>query len=266
MQRSNVMTKMTHNDQTRVAAPVWDRTTRWFHWINFLCVLALTVLGLTILNEKSFGVSAEGKVLLKTLHVYVGYVFAINIAWRIVWAFIGNRHARWRAFLPLGHGYGSALREYVRGFVRGKAPSYLGHNPLARIMVSFLLLVLATQAITGLVLAGTDLYKPPFGGVFAEWVTAGDPEKLAQLAPGSKEFVDPDAYGEMRSFRGPFIKTHLYAFYVLMAAVLLHVIGVVVTEVREINALVSAMISGEKVLSGSAVDEGGEPAEKRNDP
>lgn len=260
------MTLATHNAQKRVAAPVWDRTTRWFHWINFFCVLALSVLGLAILNEKLFGVSAGGKVLLKTLHVYVGYVFAINIAWRIVWAFIGNRHARWRAFLPLGQDYGVALREYVRGFVRGKAPSYLGHNPLARIMVSLLLLVLVTQAITGLVLAGTDLYKPPLGGVFAEWVTAGDPDKLAQLAPGSKEFVDPVAYDEMRSFRGPFIKTHLYAFYVLMAAVLLHVIGVVVTEVREKNALVSAMISGEKVLSGSAVDEGGKPAEKRNDP
>tara|TARA_R110002096_G_scaffold161007_3_gene327354 strand:- start:3878 stop:4660 length:783 start_codon:yes stop_codon:yes gene_type:complete len=259
------MTGITHSVKSRVAAPVWDRTTRWFHWINVLCVLALSVLGLAILNEKSFGVSAEGKVLLKTLHVYVGYVFAINIAWRIVWAFIGNRHARWRAILPLGRGYGSALREYVRSFVRGKPPSYLGHNPLGRIMVSLLLIFLATQAITGLVLAGTDLYKAPFGGVFAEWVTAGDPDKLAQLAPGSKEFVDPAAYAEMRSFRGPFIKTHLYVFYALMTAVLLHIVGVVVTEVREKNALVSAMFSGEKMLSDAAVDAVGETTEIRKD-
>ena len=62
-----------------VAYKVWDRTTRWFHWINVLCVICLAMLGLAILNEKSFGVSAEGKILLKTLHVYVGYVFAINL-------------------------------------------------------------------------------------------------------------------------------------------------------------------------------------------
>lgn len=63
-----------------VAYKVWDRTTRWFHWINVLGVLGLAVLGLAILNEKIFGASAEGKVVLKTLHTYVGYVFAANLA------------------------------------------------------------------------------------------------------------------------------------------------------------------------------------------
>jgi cytochrome b len=136
---------------------VWDRTTRLFHWINFVCVLALAILGLAILNEKAFGVSSEGKILLKTLHVYVGYIFAVNLVWRVVCAFVGGTRARWRAMLPFGHDYVGALRQYVRGFLRGEAPSYLGHNPLGRLMVSLLILVLLTQAITGLVLAGTDL-------------------------------------------------------------------------------------------------------------
>ncbi len=111
------MLDKTTASMNRVATPVWDRTTRWFHWINVLCVLALAALGLAILNEKAFGVSAEGKVLLKTLHVYVGYVLAANLAWRLVWAFIGGQHARWKSFLPFGQGYASALRAYVGGFV-----------------------------------------------------------------------------------------------------------------------------------------------------
>lgn len=240
---------------------VWDRTTRLFHWINVVCVLSLAILGLAILNEKAFGVSSEGKILLKTLHVYAGYVFAVNLAWRVVWAFAGGAHARWRAMLPLGPHYVVALRRYLRGFFRGEAPIYLGHNPMGRLVVSLLILLLMTQAITGLVLAGTDLYKPPFGHAIAEWVTAGDSEKLAMLTPGSKEFVDQDAYAEMRSFRSPIINTHLYAFYLLMAVALLHIVGVVVTELREKNGLISAMFTGEKVLSKAPVDT--DPADSR---
>ncbi len=256
------MHNQSNTSKNRVAYPVWDRTTRWFHWVNVLCVLALAALGLAILNEKAFGVSAEGKVLLKTLHVYVGYVLAANLVWRLIWAFFGGQHARWKSLLPLGRGYASELRLYIRGLVNGNAPSYLGHNPLGRLMVSLLFLLLVTQAATGLILAGTDLYKPPFGGAIAEWVTAGDPEKLSQLKPGSKEYVDPAAYDDMRSFRKPIITTHLYSFYVLMAAIFLHILGVVVTEVREKNGLTSAMFSGEKVLSEPPVDVRSAPSKK----
>ncbi|MCB1683895.1 MAG: cytochrome b/b6 domain-containing protein [Pseudomonadales bacterium] len=236
------------------AYPVWDISTRWFHWINFICVLGLSVLGLAILNEKSFGVSAEGKILLKTLHTYVGYAFAANLVWRLVWAFIGSTHARWQAVLPIGSGYISELRQYLRGFLSGNTSGYVGHNPLSRLMVSLLLLILVSQSLTGLVLAGTDLYMPPFGSLIADWVTDGDPDRLAQLVPGTKEHVDPTSYDDMRSFRSPIITTHLYGFYLLMFAVFLHITGVVVTEIRERNGLISALFTGEKVLSKTPVD------------
>ena len=74
--------------------PVWDAGTRWFHWINALCVIALAVVGLVILNAKALDISNPGKVTLKTVHVWIGYVFALNFLWRIVWAFLGNRYAR----------------------------------------------------------------------------------------------------------------------------------------------------------------------------
>lgn len=245
----------TTKSETRLTAhPVWDRTTRVFHWINALCVLALAVFGLAILNAKTFGVSADGKILLKTLHSYVGYVFAINLSWRLVWAFIGNPHARWSAILPGRHGFGAALKAHLRGLFTQDAPVYLGHNPLGRLMVSGLLLLLLTQALTGLILAGTDLYQPPFGGAIAQWVTNGDAEKLANLTPGSKAFVDAVAYDDMRAFRKPIVTIHLYAFYVLMVAILLHVIGVIVAEVRERSGIISAMVTGDKVLRDKPSD------------
>jgi len=67
---------------------VWDRPVRIFHWLNVLCVLGLIAIGVTILNAKELGISTDGKILLKTWHVYFGYVFVINLIIRIIWGFI----------------------------------------------------------------------------------------------------------------------------------------------------------------------------------
>ena len=235
---------------------VWDRTTRLFHWINVICITGLVCAGVVILNDKALGVSNDGKVLLKTVHVYIGYVFALNLVWRLVWGFLGNKYSRWKAILPFGKGYLRSLNEYVAGMKSGMPPLYLGHNPLGKLMVAFLFLLLSMQATTGLVLAGTDLYLPPFGHEIAEWVTGSGEEhdKIKNLKPGSKDNVDSAAYAEMRKFRKPYITTHVYVFYILLIAIFLHIAAVVLAEVREKNGLVSAMLSGKKIASGKPLD------------
>jgi cytochrome b len=230
---------------------VWDKGVRWFHWINFLCVLCLVAIGTVILFAKELQVGSDGKVLLKTWHVYIGYVFAVNLLFRLLWAFIGGHYSRWRAFLPLGKGFVKSSIAYLRGFVAGDHKQYMGHNPLARLMITFMFLLLLIQATSGLILAGTDLYMPPFGAYFAQWVTNGNQEMLAQLKPGSLEFVDPEAYSEMRLFRTLFISTHVYVFYTLLVAILLHIAAVVVTEVRSRSGIISAMFTGEKWVGDS---------------
>jgi Ni/Fe-hydrogenase 1 B-type cytochrome subunit len=213
----------------------------------------LTALGLAILYSKALGIGNDGKVLLKSLHVWTGYLFAANLLWRIVWAFFGNRYARWRAFLPGGAGYWASVRSYVAAFLAGHPEQYAGHNPLARLGVASLLLLIVIQAITGLVLAGTDIFYPPFGHWIAQWVAAPgvDPATLVPYAP---ELVDAAAWERMRAFRKPFALVHLYGFYLLLAMVVAHVAAVVVTEVREGGSIVSAMFTGRKVLSGKPVD------------
>ena len=244
------------SDNTLKYYSVWDRTTRLFHWINVICIIGLISVGVVILNNKILGVSGDGKILLKTVHAYIGYVFVINLSWRLIWGFIGNKFARWKAILPLGKNYWSSVSEYIAGSKTGNTPQYLGHNPVAKLMVALLFLLLSAQAITGLVLAGTDLYLPPFGHEIAEWVTASgeEHEKIKNLKPGSKEDVDSEAYAEMRAFRKPFITTHVYVFYTLLGAIFLHIAAVVVTEVKEKNGLVSAMFTGKKVASKKPVD------------
>ena len=150
----------------------WDAPTRWFHWINALAVIGLIATGLAILNDDALGLSPSGKILLKSIHVSFGYVMAINLLWRFIWAFFGNRYTQWRGIVPGGSGYLAALRAYTASFLAGEPQQYIGHNPLARIGVSLLFLLLIIQLATGLVIAGTDLFWPPFGRLFAHWIAA----------------------------------------------------------------------------------------------
>lgn len=233
---------------------VWDLGTRCFHWINFLCVMGLMGVGLVILNADALEVTNPGKVLLKSVHVWIGYAFALNLLWRFVWAFLGNRHARLGALLPGGKGFWNELGAYTRALRSGQRRAYLGHNPLGRIAVALLLLLLLVQAVTGLVLAGTDLFMPPFGGWIAEWVAAPgiDP---ATLLPYSPDMYDAAAYQEMRAFRAPFVEVHEISFFILLLLVVVHVVAVVITEVREGGSLISAMFTGNKIHDSKPVDE-----------
>jgi Ni/Fe-hydrogenase 1 B-type cytochrome subunit len=240
----------------RQAHKVWDRTTRIFHWLNVICVLLLIIVGTIILNANTLGVSPEGKVSLKILHAYVGYVFTLNLLWRFVWGFVGGKYSRWKSILPGGKGYIKQTSVYVDGFRKGDAPAYKGHNPLGRIMIAVMLFLLSAQMVTGLVLAGTDLYFPPFGHEFAEWATGAgeDHSMLVGLEPGQKEMLDPEGYASMREFRAPFVEIHEIIFYLLMLAIVLHVAAVVITEIRERSGLVSAMFSGIKYLDKKPED------------
>lgn len=232
---------------------VWDRSVRWFHWINVLAILGLLGSGLVIYNGKALGISVDAKLWMKELHAWFGYLMVANLFWRIVWGFTGSRFSRWSETLPFRRGYLMELAAYLKSLRGGQPRYYLGHNPLGRLMVMALLVLLVIQGVTGLVLAGTDLYYPPLGAWIAEWVApAGiDP---STLLPGNKAMADAAAWDEMRAFRKPYIETHEMVFFILSAAILVHIAAVVMTEIRERVGLVSAMLHGSKVLPNKPVD------------
>ena len=73
--------------------------------------------------------------------------------------------------------------------------------------------------------------------------------------PYAKEMFDGAAYDAMRDFRKPFITIHDYGFFALLFFAVIHILAVVLTELREGGNLVSAMFSGRKVLSGPPADQ-----------
>ncbi|MCI2282570.1 cytochrome b/b6 domain-containing protein [Colwellia sp. MSW7] len=118
--------------------------------------MLLLFVGIIILNAKSFGVSTDGKILLKTIHVIIGYVFAVNLFIRFVIGFTGKDHERWKNILPFNKGFKQELVD----FKQHKQSTYKGHNPAGKLMVFALFFLMLTQAISGLVIAGTDIYYP----------------------------------------------------------------------------------------------------------
>lgn len=118
--------------------------------------------------------------------------------------------------------------------------------------------------MTGLVIAGTDIYYPPFGGFIAEWVAAPGIDPTT-LVPKDMTMVDKAVWDDMRAFREPFITIHYYGFFVLLAAAAIHILAVIRVEAIEKTGLISAMFSGVKTLSKPPADADGDHGGARHD-
>ena len=230
-------------NKTRTLTYVWPKSIRLFHWINVITMSLLIVIGLIIFNGKTLGVTVDAKIMLKTIHVTIGYIFAINLIIRLVMGFIGSSNDMWSQTLPFMKGYKKELTK----FRRSPKQVYKGHNPIGKLMVLALLIAMTIQMATGLILAGTDIYYPPLGQHFAKSI-AVDETQLDVIEPYSKVNVDDERYKQLREFRSPIITAHVYAFYALVILIPLHILGVIIAERREKSGLVSAMFNGYKFL------------------
>lgn len=117
------------SDAARPTVRVWDPVVRIFHWT----VVAACTLNLFILEEGKYW------------HRVTGYVVAAAIAIRIVWGFAGTKHARFGDFLPTP----GKVREQVLDIWDGREKRYIGHSPLASVMMLCLMALLAVTALTG---------------------------------------------------------------------------------------------------------------------
>ncbi|MDX2504090.1 MAG: cytochrome b/b6 domain-containing protein [Gammaproteobacteria bacterium] len=232
----------------------WSRSVRWFHWINFLCVISLIFVGLIMLYKKELGISGiEAKVALKTLHVLIGYVFATNLLVRLLFAFTGPASARFKAFIP-GKGFMQSLQSYRTSLKSGKPQQFIGHNPLGKLAVSSLFLLLLILTVSGLFRAGTDIYYPPFGSMVSSYIAEQGTDP-STLIPYNDQGVNKEKKASLKVFKSPIGKIHLYTAYLLMILIIVHIAAVVLSEITEGGGLISAMFSGKKILYEKPVDE-----------
>ncbi|AWM86832.1 cytochrome b/b6 domain-containing protein [Microvirga sp. 17 mud 1-3] len=116
---------------------VWDPFIRTFHW---------SLVGL-------FGLAFVTGDETEWLHIRVGYAIAALVAARIVWGFVGTRHARFSDFVRRP----GEIAAYAAQALRFTAPRHLGHNPAGGAMVLALLVMIAGIAATGFAMT-TDAF------------------------------------------------------------------------------------------------------------
>lgn len=122
---------------TAATVRVWDPVVRLFHW---LLVAALAVAWLT--GDE-----------LERLHEAAGYAIIGLLAVRVVWGFVGGRHARFADFVRSP----PVVVAYLADMARLRAGRHLGHNPAGGAMVVALVLMLAATAATGIMMT-TDVW------------------------------------------------------------------------------------------------------------
>lgn len=114
---------------TRHAPLVWDRFVRVFHWTLVSCVTF------------NYAVMDDGK----TWHQWVGYLALALVAARLVWGFVGTRHARFSDFFPTPR----RLLAHLRDLRAGHHEPSQGHNPLGALMMLALMATVLALGTTG---------------------------------------------------------------------------------------------------------------------
>lgn len=187
---------MFSNDSHPPTVKAWDPLVRVFHWsLVFFFLLAFA-------TEDDW----------MNLHVWAGYAVAMLIAFRLLWGVIGTRTARFLTFVKSPQ----AAMRHLGAMLSGKAPHYLGHNPVAAMMVVALLGSISLVAFSGMVLIAAEGQGPLAGTIFAG--------------------IDGEAMEEVHEFFANFTLLLVFA----------HVAGVVVSSLLEGENLVKAMINGRK--------------------
>jgi cytochrome b len=110
---------------------VWDILLRAFHWSFAACFAGAW---LTAESERY-----------RDIHVILGYATLGLVAFRLLWGFVGPRHARFSSFVRGP----AAVARYLRSLLAGRPEHHLGHNPAGAVAIVLLLALAALAGASG---------------------------------------------------------------------------------------------------------------------
>jgi len=143
---------------------VWDLPMRATHW-----ALVVAVAGCWATHYA--GIEWFG------WHRRFGYTVLVLAMFRIVWGFIGTRHARFASFVRGPRALVAYLREGARATV--------GHSPLGALSVVALIALLLLQAATGLFANDEIMNMGPFYG----WIAPELSNRITSVHRASSDWL-----------------------------------------------------------------------------
>lgn len=132
---------------------VWDPFVRIFHWSLVACVLT------------NYFVIDDGE----DWHQWIGYAASALVTLRIVWGFIGTRHARFADFFPTP----TRLRAHLVAMRSGSTEFHPGHNPLGALMMLALMALVLALGVTGFLQTTDAFWGEEWLQELHEWLGSG---------------------------------------------------------------------------------------------
>ena len=214
---------------------VWDLLVRIGHW---LLVLFFFVAYFT-----------EDDLL--TIHSWAGYGVGVYVVIRVIWGFVGPKHAR---FADFAYGPVKAVR-YLKELILFQAKRYIGHSPAGGLMVFALLISLTATTVTGAALLAVEENTGPLapwlgGGAALEETMKG----LGLFAAPARASEDEDERDEDHNKNSDEKKgetleeAHEFFSNVTLLLIIMHIAGVVLASMIHKENLVRAMVTGHKRL------------------
>jgi cytochrome b len=212
---------------------VWDPLVRICHWllVFFFFVAYFT----------------EDDLL--TIHSWAGYGVGIYIIVRVIWGFIGPRHAR---FADFAYGPRKAAL-YMKDLMMFQARRYLGHSPAGGLMVFLLLFALTATTVTGIALLAVEENAGPL----APWLgheagleksmLAHGPLAAPALASEDEDENHENEYENNDEEKGEALEEiHEFFSNLTLLLVIMHIVGVALASIVHKENLVRAMVTGRK--------------------
>lgn len=202
----------------RASKPVWDIVVRTLHWF----------LVLAFFTAYASGDDESG------LHVWAGYAVLAIVSARVIWGFVGTKHARFSDFI---YAPGVTWR-YARSLLSARPIHYVGHNPLGGWMIAAMLVTLAGTCWSGLeaeALEGRGLLAASAGVVVA--AASADEDR------GRRHENDERKRNNGDEFWG---EAHEALANLALVLVVAHIAGVLIGSALHRENLIKAMVTGSK--------------------
>ena len=146
------------------------------------------------------------------VHIWAGYAVSLLIGFRLLWGLVGTRNARFTSFVRSRR----VVIQHLKGMLAFKTPHYLGHNPVAAVMVLLLLSSITLVAFSGVIMIAGEGQGPLAHTMFSSW-------------------------------NGKWLEeTHEFLANFTLLLIVTHVSGVIFSSLLEGENLARAMLTGRK--------------------
>ena len=207
---------------------VYQAPVRLWHWLNAAAMTVLFVTGYLIASPPP-SLAGEASAhfqmgYIRFVHFAAGQIMAIGFIGRIYWAFAGNSHAKQIFYIPFWskHFWAGVLHELRWYLFLEKHPKkYVGHNPMAQLMMFFFFTILAV----GMVFTGFAIYSEGAG--------------LGSWQDSLFGWVIPTLGGSLQVHN-----LHRLGMWIMMSFAIVHIYAAIREDIMSRQSLISTMISG----------------------